>query len=58
MEISIYDASCELPDLSHVRTKDLPPRLLRQPLWDGHNRHEDRSGYEARDDEHIASELT
>ena len=40
MEISIDDARCELTDLSHVRTKHIPPRLLRQPLWDGHDGHE------------------
>ena len=58
MKISIDDAGCELTDLSHMRTKDFPSRLFRQPLWDGHNGHEDSSGYDARDDEHIASELT
>jgi len=39
MEISVYDAGCKLPDLSHMRTKNFPSRLLRQPLRDDHNRH-------------------
>jgi uncharacterized membrane protein len=47
----------QLPDLTDMRPQDFPPRLLRQPLRDSHNGHEDEGRYEARDDEYIASEL-
>ena len=57
MKISVDDAGGELADLTDMRTQNFPPRLLRKPLWDRHNGHEDGSSDNARDDEHIAAEL-
>jgi hypothetical protein len=57
MKISVYDAGGELANLTDMRTKGFPPRLLRKPLWDCHNGDEDNSGYYGRDDEHITPKL-
>jgi hypothetical protein len=57
VKVPINSAGSELPDLPDMRTQDFPPRLLRQPLRDSHNGHQDDGGYDARDDEYIASEL-
>ena len=58
MEIPVDRACGELPDLPDMRTQNFPPRLFRQPLRDGHNRHQNGGSCQARNDEHDRIELT
>lgn len=53
MKIPVHDAGGELADLTDMRTKDFPPRLLRKPLWNCHNGYENGGGYYGRDGKHI-----
>jgi hypothetical protein len=58
MKISVHDAGGELANLTDMRTKGFPPRLLCQPLRDSNNRHQDGCGYYGRKDKRIVSEAS
>lgn len=51
VQVAVDDACRKLGNLSHIGSERFPARLLRQPLRNGDDRHQDGGSRKARNDE-------